>query len=259
MGRWSIAEMLGAGVSQADIAAGREFQEVQRRAGKPVQPLEVVIGLTKPRPRIGHKDSLAQKVVDFSREALLRRGTYEQIALLADQKALQEIDPERREQARDLSERAKKLSGSHQIEFNWYGGNVSLAHQYQDAVTERLTAAASTLGKRNEALAVLWTITRHLEWQGFACTKTAADLCEITGSPPANMARALALLEQVGAIHRVKRGRTKVIAVTPEGAYRGKVSEHPATVERFRLEVIEGGKAKTSVSNADEPPLPFGE
>ncbi len=59
------------------------------------------------------------------------------------------------------------------------------------------------------------------------------------------MARALDLLEQVGAIQRVKRGRVKVITVTPEDAFRGNVNAHGQTVERYKLDVIEGGKADT--------------
>ena len=54
------------------------------------------------------------------------------------------------------------------------------------------------------------------------------------------MARALDLLAQVGAIHRVKRVRGKVITVTPEGA-RGNINEHGKAVERFKLDVIKGG------------------
>ena len=54
------------------------------------------------------------------------------------------------------------------------------------------------------------------------------------------MADALKLLEQVGAIHRVKRGRVKIIAVTPEGAFRGNVHNHAKAVEKFKLDVIEG-------------------
>ena len=56
------------------------------------------------------------------------------------------------------------------------------------------------------------------------------------------MADTLKLLEEIGAIQRVKRGRTKVITVTPEGAFRGNVNEHGRTVERYRLDVIEGGR-----------------
>ena len=56
------------------------------------------------------------------------------------------------------------------------------------------------------------------------------------------MARCLDLLERVGAIRRVKQGRSKAITVTPEGAFRGNVQMHGQAVERYRLEVIDGGK-----------------
>ena len=89
---------------------------------------------------------------------------------------------------------------------------------------------------------ILWIICRHLSWQSYECTKSAADLCEITHTKPPNMASALKLLEEVGAIRRVKRGRNKIITVTPEGAFRGNVNNHAQAVERYRLDVIEGGK-----------------
>jgi len=109
-------------------------------------------------------------------------------------------------------------------------------------VTERLRNSGQTLARQHQALAVLWQITRHLAWQSYECTKTATDLCDLTGIEKARMARVLDLLEQVGAIRRVKRGRTKVIAVTPEGAFRGNVNKHAEAVERYKLDVIDGGK-----------------
>ncbi|MFD3637651.1 hypothetical protein, partial [Streptomyces sp. NPDC058664] len=121
------------------------------------------------------------------------------------------------------------------------GGNVSIAFQYQDAVTERLFESAKTTAQAYHAQAVLWQICRNLGWQSYECTKTAADLCETMRTDKAQMARALDLLEKVGAIHRVKRGRVKVITVTPEGAFRGNVNNHAKAVERFRLDVIDGG------------------
>ena len=120
---------------------------------------------------------------------------------------------------------------------------MSIAFQYQDAVTERLFEAAPTTTKAREALSVLWTICRHLGWQSYECAKTANQLCEITRIDKAQMARALDLLENVGAIHRVKRGRVKIITVTPEGAFRGNVNNHAKVVEKYKLDVIDGGKA----------------
>ncbi|MGY2319430.1 hypothetical protein ACW9I6_32505, partial [Pseudomonas sp. SDO5522_S412] len=74
-----------------------------------------------------------------------------------------------------------------------------------DAVTERLFTAAKTTAQAFHAQAVLWQITRNLGWQSYECTKTAADLCEVMRTDKAQMARALDLLEQVGAIRRMKR------------------------------------------------------
>lgn len=53
------------------------------------------------------------------------------------------------------------------------------------------------------------------------------------------MATTLALLERVGAISRVKRGRTKIITVTPEGAFRGNVNNHAEAVARYSAEVVQ--------------------
>ena len=90
---------------------------------------------------------------------------------------------------------AKELSAAQQLEFDFFGGgNVSIAFQYQDAVTERLRNSGQTLAKQHQALAVLWQITRHLGWQTYECTKTAADLCEITGTTPNHMSPILDLL-----------------------------------------------------------------
>ena len=108
-------------------------------------------------------------------------------------------------------------------------------------MTERLFAAAKTPAQAFHAQAVLWQICRNLGWQTYECTKpppTSARSCGQTG----DMARALDLLEQVGAIQRVKRGRVKIITVTPEGAFRGNVHNHAKVVEKFRLEVVEGGR-----------------
>ena len=163
---------------------------------------------------------------------------------LLDQQALRENSPERAARAREAALAAKELSASNQLEFDFFGGgNVSIAFQYQDAVTERLFETAKTPAQAKEAMSILWTICRNLGWQSYECTKTAADLCEITRTKPPHMADALKLLEQVGAIHRVKRGRVKIITVTPEGAFRGNVNKHAEAVERYKLDVIQGGRA----------------
>ena len=238
MPRATIYELRRSGVSQEDIELAKATQEAQRRNGVPVQSIAVLVGAAEPRQR--HNPN---PPADLTDRALRRRGTYDQAALLLDQQALQESSPERVAMARELAQGAKELSASNQIEFDFFGGgNVSIAFQYQDAVTERLFEAAPTTTKAKEAGMILWIICRHLSWQSYECTKSAADLCEITHTKPPNMASALKLLEEVGAIRRVKRGRNKIITVTPEGAFRGNVNNHAQAVERYRLDVIEGGK-----------------
>ena len=238
MPKATIHELRQSGVSQEDIELAKATQEAQRRIGGPIQSLAVLVGAAQPRQRRN-----TNPPTSLTDRALRRRGAYDQAALLADQQALQESSPERAAKAREASQTLKDLSASHQIEFDFFGGgNVSIAFQYQDAVTERLRNSGQTLARQHQALAVLWQITRHLAWQSYECTKTAADLCDLTGVTPNNMSPILALLEEVGAIRRVKRGRVKIIAVTPEGAFRGNINKHAEAVERYKLDVIQGGK-----------------
>jgi hypothetical protein len=117
-------------------------------------------------------------------------------------------------------------------------GNVSTGHQYHDAIRDRLKALPVTTAERATALLVLVEITRWLGWQSYACEKNAADLADILRMDASHVAKMLNLLEQVGAIRRVKRGRTKVITVTPEGAYRGDINRHAEAVDRYAAEVV---------------------
>lgn len=237
MGRVTIRELRRMGVSDEDIAIARLTQAAQKRTGAPVQPIGVIVGAVKERRQN------ASQPVDMTERALRRRGTYDQAALLLDQQALQEKSPERAAKARELAQGAKDLSASTQLEFDFFGGgNMSIAFQFQDAMTERLFSQAKTPAQAKEALTVLWTICRHLGWQSYECTRTAADLCAITRTDKSDMSRALNLLESIGAIRRVKKGRQKVITVTPEGAYRGNINNHAQAVERYKLDVIDGGK-----------------
>ena len=238
MSRIPIQELRRMGVSQEDIEAAQITQAAQRRNGSPVQSIGVIVGAVQQRAR--HNPNPPVSLTD---RALRKRGTYDQAALLLDQQALQERSPERAVLARQAAKMAKELSAAQQVEFDFFGGNVSIAFQYQDAVTERLRNSGQSLAKQHQALAVLWQITRYLGWQNYECTKTAADLCEISQIKPSHMADTLKLLEEVGAIQRVKRGRTKIITVTPEGAFRGNVHNHAQAVERYKLDVIEGGKS----------------
>lgn len=242
MGRTSIRELREMGVSRDDIEMAQQTQAAQRRNGSPVQPIGVICGVVKERRRHGPKPPT--NLANLTEVSARKRGKYDQAALLLNQQALAESSPERAIKARSAAQAALSLSASEQLEFDFLGGgNVSIAFQYQDAVTARLFQAAKTPAQAYHAQAVLWQITRNLGWQTYECTKTATDLCKITHTDKGDMARALDLLESVGAIHRVKRGRVKVIAVTPEGAFRGDVNNHAKAVEKFRMEVIDGGRS----------------
>lgn len=231
----TTAELRRRGYSDDDIRLAQTVQEANRRAGAPSRTLAEVLAGQKARPRP------AAPVEDLTARQLRRRGTYGQAALLVDQAALGERDPARAAQARLLGHGLKAMAERPvQLEFDFFGGgNVSLGHQYIDAVQARLMATNATPAERNAALATLLLITRHLEWQSYVCTKIAADLAEMQGVKRQDMKDTLALLEQVGAIHRVKKGRTKLITVTPEGAFRGKIDNHGEAVERYKAEVIQ--------------------
>ncbi len=230
----TIKQLRAEGVPEADIQAGLEFQRAQRRAGAHVLSLAVIVGAAKPPVR--------QMRREFTERLLEGVGDLAQAAVLIDQAALAAPSKKSAARLRSVSQTLKEVDRANQLEFDFFEGNVSTAFQYQDAVTERLFSAASTPTKAKEALAVLWQICRHLGWQSYECTKTAAELCELTHTDKSNMTRVLDLLEDVGAITRVKKGRSKLITVTPEGAYRGDVRKHAQAVDRYKLEVIEGGK-----------------
>ena len=133
MPRATIHELRRSGVSQEDIELAKATQAAQRRNGAPVQSIAVLVGAAQPRQR--HNPNPPTSLTD---RAMRRRGTYDQAALLLDQQALQESSPERAERAREAAKTAKDLGASTQIEFDFFGGNVSIAFQYQDAVTQRL-------------------------------------------------------------------------------------------------------------------------
>jgi len=230
----SVAELRRRGYSDDDIRLAQTVRDANRRAGAPSRTLVEVLAGQPARPRP------SAPVEDLTSRQLRRRGSYGQAALLADQAALAEKDPDRAEKARYHATGLKALAERPvQLEFDFFGGgNVSLGHQYIDAVQARLMATTTTPAERNAALATLLLITRHLEWQGYACTKTAADLAEMQEVDKSDMAKTIALLERVGAISRVKRGRSKIITVTPEGAFRGDVNRHAEAMNRYKGEVI---------------------
>ena len=137
---------------------------------------------------------------------------------------------------------------------------MSFSHEFHDAVRERLKDAGVTGTRRGQVIEVLYEIIRHLRFQSFECGKVAADLCEICRIDKSNMAKILNLLEEIGAIRRVRKGRLKIIAVNPEAAYRGDVNKHGEVVELYKLKVLDGGRpdpgpdGPAQDSDEDTPP-----
>ncbi len=228
----TLRDLRQQGYSDTDLALARHQQEANRRAGAPLRSLGEILAGQLPRPRPGAAPE------DLTTRQLRRRGRYGQAALLADQQALAETDELRAIQAREAALKLKELAcGPSCIEFDIFRGNVMTSDQYHDAIRARLLAAKATPAERMSALAVLQEIKRWMGWQVFTCTKTAGELGDLLGIDKGDMARTLALLEQIGAIGRIKRGRIKVITVTPEGAFRGKIDNHAEVVEQYRTEV----------------------
>jgi hypothetical protein len=138
-------------------------------------------------------------------------------------------------------------------EFDFFGGNVNIAHKFHDAVVDRLKETGATFAVRSAAYTVLGEIIRRLEWQSCECKSTASEISERIGLQDAQTIRALALLESVGAIARIKRGRRRIITVTPEGAYYGKVTHerHAEAVASYRAAVMPLRRARKTDAAGD--------
>ena len=96
---------------------------------------------------------------------------------------------------------------------------------------------------RYRALATLWHIARHLGRESYECSKTGTELAEDLGSSRLGMSRTLHLLEDAGAIRRIKKGREKVIIVSPDGIFQGDDRNRAKVIERYQQAVIQSGKA----------------
>jgi len=230
----SLKELRRRGHSDEEIKMARMIQDGARRSGGPARSLAQILAGRPAR-------SLSEaSVEDLTPRQLRRQGSYGQAALIAKQAALSDADHDRADRARFHANALAALGTARTGEFDLLrAGNVILGYQYIDAVQARLLETTATPAERDAALATLLLITRHLAWQDYTCTKIAADLAEMRGVKPQHMKDTLKLLEDVGAISRVKKGRTKIITVTPEGAFYGNVSNHAETVARYSAEVVQ--------------------
>jgi hypothetical protein len=253
-------ELRRRGYPQADLDLAAKQREAEGRAGGKPRTLEAVLyGRTaKAQPDAPFSELTARQ--------LRVRGRLGHAVLMADQEALAERDPDRAMAIRQASTMLKALAKQPtQLEFSFLmGGNVSTGYEFHDAIRDRLMASGATPAERFAARAVLMEIIRWLGWQTYACDKTAAELANMLGMDAGDMTRTLNLLESVGAIARIKRGRTKTITVTPEGAYRGDIGRHAETVDRYKADVVPLRQAKAApakpklrFAGQDDPEAPI--
>jgi len=229
----SVKELRRRGVDDGDIRTARIVQDAQRRTGSPVQTLGQII--EGRQPASVEPSSLTER-------QLRKRGRYGAAALLTDQEAMNESDGDRALKARHASAILKELAHKpRQLEFDFFKGNWSVADEYHDTIRDRIHALDIPLGRRALAVMVMAEIIRWLPWEGAACSKTAVEIQELLKARQADVSYALKILEAVGAIHRVKTGRTKLIYVNPEGAYRGNVNHHAGAVDAYRKTLTDAG------------------
>lgn len=237
------------GVPEADLKTAEEMRRRQKNLGAPVLSLSEICGVTVPRRGTGAN---AGDPKEFRNRQLRGKNAGQQAALLSRVAALSVEGVSKQLRVRQIATELDELfeKPTHQ-EFDFMRGNVSLAHQYQDIIEDRLLKSDASAAQQSMALSILWTLTRFLAWQSYEVSITAAELAERKHLDKALVSRSLKLLESIGAISQVKRGRRKVIMITPEGVYRGSIDHHTETATKFRFEVIEGGRKKPDGEQID--------
>jgi hypothetical protein len=237
------------GVPEDDLKAAQEMRRRQANLGAPVLSLSVICGITVPRRGAGASGG---DPTQFRNRQLRGKSAGQQAALLTRVAALGLESPSAQLLGRRIATELDELFEApvHQ-EFDFMRGNVTLAHHYQDIIEDRLTKSGSSPAQQSTALAILWTLTRFLAWQSYEVTIGASEIATRKCLDKVTVSKALKLLESIGAISQVKRGRRKVILITPEGAYRGSIDHHTETATKFRFEVIKGGRAKPDGEQID--------
>ena len=209
------------------------------KAGNPMEnrSLRDILLHKQPTSRAEQK-SLGDLVNDtkLTERQLKKHGYLGQAAILLRKAAISDPSIDVRKEARELANKAEELSNHVQLSFNLIGGkNAMIGHEYYDAVMAELKGKPLW---RNAF--VLWMeIAHNIPWEDYVCSLNAAELGDKLEMSESQVSQGLKLLEQVGAIKRIKRGRTKAITITPEGVYRGQVTDHQSVVKRYKAEVYD--------------------
>jgi len=217
-----------AGVDAETLGLAIVYQDAQKRCGVGMQSIaDICAGKPPPQKRKRGAD-----VVPLSDRQLRRRGLAGQAALILHTAAEQEQNPETAAELRRLADETRVVSQPVQLEFNFWRGNFSVSDHYLDAVMQRLKT--SEISRGLEAKNVLMGLMRFVGKLDPEVKIDSQDqLAEYCGMQRANVTRALAVLEQVGAIKRVKSGRRTRIYITPEGVFRGAMDKHAETVAAY--------------------------
>jgi DNA-binding MarR family transcriptional regulator len=174
--------------------------------------------------------------VDLTDRQLRKRGRYGQAALILDQQALQEDDLLRAAKARQAAQIAKELAVKPvQLEFDFWARNFTMSTNYITTMNDRIKALDVTPAQMNALRAAILLIGTNIRWGTSETAINATELAAELGMKKTHVSVLLDQLEKIGAIYRVKKGRTKIIHVNPEGVYRGKMDpdSHGKAVEQF--------------------------
>lgn len=227
MARVSRKEWHRRGVDDDTLALAEATRQQQARLGLPIQSLtEIVTG--KPAPKPTPREDLTVR-------QLRKHGDVGGAAVLLDRAAVAERDLIVQAELRQMSRRAKEIARKpEQLQFNFWKGNVSVGIEYWDTIRDRINALDLSAAKRMTITGVWAELIRHLRFGTSEVGMKAATLAELLKLRPIDVSMALTVLEEIGAIYRVKAGREKVIHINPEGAFRGNLRDgHAAAVKEF--------------------------
>jgi hypothetical protein len=226
--------------SEGALDLFRLQQDAERRAGIRPRTIAEISAEKRQHGPTNLKQRVGAGLVDLTPRQLRRRGPRSRVALQLDQDALTERSPAVQAVLRDASSKLKSLPDKPaQIAFDLIGGgNRVLGNQYVDSILGGLASTGFSHARKQRALAVLIYVWRWVRFGTYECYKNAAELADLAELHPAHMSRTLKDLEDIGAIKQTRRGRVKIIVVTPEGLYCGAWERRDLVQGLYLLEVV---------------------
>ena len=115
---------------------------------------------------------------------------------------------------------------------------VRIFHDYHDKIRDKFKKLDITFDERMACVVVLSEICQSLKYESYDCGKYIDEISSILCIEISEARKIIEMLENVRAITVIKRGQTKVITVSPEGAYRGDLNHHAEVMDRYKAEVV---------------------